>query len=89
MNENSGGDEFLRPFLLSLEHEDEDMVIRVNNAHMDEIMALHPAEIIVQDKKVVMDFRVLPCMHDGKEITILTKDILRYSASDHKINCVS
>jgi hypothetical protein len=71
------GAHHLRPSLISFEPETEDMVIRINQEHTEEVASLENFETEVDGKMVEIKYSVLNSMHDQKEVTVLTKDILR------------
>ena len=87
VNINPGGLDFLRPFLQSYEAEEEEMVIRLSNEHEEEIGNLESLVftvggkvvngVLAGAKTVTIHLTVVPAMHDHKELTILTKKVLR------------
>ena len=77
VNKNPGGLDFLRPFLLSYEREEEEMVIRLSEEHEEEIRNLQSLVISVGRKSITVHLTVVPAMHDHKELTILAKKVLR------------
>ena len=77
LNTEPGGSTFLRPFLKSFKCDDEDEIIKVNNEHMEEINNLKDRIMTINGKTITINFAVLKSMHDGQELTALTKDILR------------
>jgi hypothetical protein len=52
-------------------------IIRIHYEHMAAIESLQPFTTTIDDKTVTVQYEVVDTMHDGKEITILVKDILR------------
>ena len=52
-------------------------VTRVYHEHMEEISKLNPFNTTINGKKVTVKYHVLSTMHDGKEVTVLVKDVLR------------
>ena len=56
-------------------------MIRLHKEHMEEIEQLEDITITIGTRvvgtRITVKFRVEPCMHDGKEVNTLVKDILR------------
>jgi hypothetical protein len=52
-------------------------VIRINAEHKEEVSRLVNFETEVAGKRVTIEFSVVNSMHDNKEVTVLTKDVLR------------
>ena len=51
--------------------------IRLHKDHLDAIASLVPFTAVVDGRTVSVSYVVVDSMHDGKEVTVLTKDILR------------
>ena len=77
VNNVPGGLKFLRPILLSFRKETEQLVLDVSNYHEHEIRELVPFTFIVCEKTITVTYHVIPSMRDGKELRILTQNILR------------
>ena len=80
LNTNSAGANFLRPFMILFEKDTEECTIRISNEHEEEIDNLVSKTFVVHDKKVTVEYLVLPCMRDGKEVRILAQEVLKQEA---------
>jgi len=52
---------------------------RLHFEHLQNIQNLQPFTSTISGKKITITYDVRDCMHDGKEICVLTKEILRWS----------
>lgn len=52
-------------------------MIRLHQEHMADIEQLEDITITIGTRVITVKFKVEPCMHDGKEVNQLVKDILR------------
>ena len=52
-------------------------MIRLHQEHIAAISSLQPFTCTIDNKTVTIVYQVVDSMHDGKEVTILVKDLLR------------
>lgn len=80
LNRNSAGSNFFRTFLISFEKDTEECTVRISNGHEEEISNIENKTFVVSDKKVTIEYFVLPCMRDGKEVRVLAQEVLKKEA---------
>ena len=68
LNRNSAGSNFFHPFLISFEKDTEECTVKISNGHEEEISNIENKTFVVSDKKVTIEYFVLPCMRDRKEV---------------------
>ena len=66
--------------MILFEKDTEECTIRISNEHEEEIDNLVSKTFVVHDKKVTVEYLVLPCMRDGKEVRILAQEVLKQEA---------
>ena len=52
-------------------------ITRLHYEHLEDIEKLKSYIITIGEKKVLINFRVISAMHDGKEVGIISKEILK------------
>ena len=80
LNRNSAGSNFFCTFLISFQKDTEECTVRISNGHEEEISNIENKTFVVRDKKVTIEYLVLPCMRDGKEVRVLAQEVLKKEA---------